>query len=616
MKFNFIVKLIKLLILVFSVSATCSELTPVSHDEQAENMTCLIKYIYSYFKHVNLKIYISENYTGEIKDEVISRVAQNDLQTYTVEIFSCYLHRQTCKKGGQQMHSQVIIFVDSASQLNNIFQNCLCTTTADSLILVLSGSRDTTDLLRVMKDHNFFLKPVVSEFNKTLVVLHSVNTICKKLNEISDIFFYVCANKGKNKSNSYIKLKDKQPCVLKIGVRLAPPFTYINPEEVLKDTKLIKHPYRGKELLHMEMLIKSHNVIMEYIPFNTNELGKYDHKNRVGNGLIKELIDGKIDIIFGALIQPYPSKYVQSIMSMAQDTIVAIARKQKLSIAYSVFAIYTWPIWWCILLVYSCYIVLLYVIKYIQKNVPIDSVIFKLISIFLGQSIKISRRFPRLLFLSWIWFAFMMRAYYEAYTKKLFLEKDSPRQIDTLEELCFNGYTIFVSNYIYDYFEDGMRLPNCNITSDKMFVVDDPLRELRDSQITTTAVFMFRETYENFFKNYIVHGENKFHVVKESIGLVMFYIYSRYGELATNIIGIKARRIIESGILNHGIREMEIRSRQDHDGNTDCVEATALSMKNVEAAFLVYLCGVIICIVCFIIEILVGKCKLMFKKKD
>lgn len=176
-------------------------------------------------------------------------------------------------------------------------------------------------------------------------------------------------------------------------------------------------------------------------------------------------------------------------------------------------------------------------------------VTLNLLTILFGQTIELRKKHFKLLFLSWIWFTFLLRSCYEARIKSLFIEKESNTQIDSLKEICEKNYTIFIQTNDQLIYRNILDLPSCKLSSDKFVHVEKPLDELLNSQFDSVAAFMYGQQYawecEKLYKSNV---EN-LHIIKEMVGVTAFCLYSRSGEISSSLV----RKPIKSHIEQSGV---------------------------------------------------------------
>lgn len=570
------------------------------HMESGYKTKCLVNYMITFFEYNDLVVYRHVNYSEKLWNQAIYKLMQPrvvDSRLFNLEISSCVNEQCIEKKFDFKQH---LIFVNSATQLTFILDKCICSqiNSAAKIIIVGIDNGDTDSMVKVLRQRELYSASLLTDFKDELLSSYSVKPLCCGPNIRMN---YDCLTDTKL---PYQHLFCRQ-CFQNIGVRIAPPFTL-----KVAHGKINNHeckPFQGYEVFLLELILRSVYNIKFYTKTSHETVGRYDPIAKEGYALMKELAQYDIDLFFGAVHNHNLSKNVEASYPLIHATLIAVVKTQKDPRFFAMFSMFNLETWVFIFIIFILLCILPYAINCIRRTpIRFTSYIYKLFSIFIGQGIVMERPL-RLHFLFWIWFSFMIRAGFEAFITTIFMDKDSVKQIDSLDELCHRNFTIFITPSIQWNFKEGLRQQYCVIDFKNFVIVKSPLQAVLNSESRNVAAIIFKETFESEIIANFSHIYDEFHVVKQPIGLVTFSYFTRSGDVLLHIIKERGLRVLSSGLLSYYEKIISFANRNMTVNLSITNKEAALSMENVGAVFHFYLFCVIVCLIVFIIEFIYYK---------
>lgn len=591
---------ISITFLLFETRASLKKRAPDAENKNTEKVNCLIDFLDYKFKHHDLFIY-SRLESTELEIEMIKQLNVENKRTLRIVNAETV---QECKYYNE-IYKQYLIFIDTAKGLNDIFEMCFSPgprTTSPLLLIVADDTKEVMGIMKILKSYKLYLSSLVTKVSKRTLSLYDHKGDCNENTNFSTSF-YNCQNF--NEIPSFLLL-NSNVCNLRVGIRIAPPFTFELPLQIMRKFNL-KRPYLGTEMKILTEMLDVFNQKAHFISYNYSMIGNFDDKTETGSGVINELVKGELDLIFGAMNLCNYSKYIQPAHCSCSSNLIAIVKKRKDVELTKVFNTFSLNIWLFISLTFLMLACFPYIISRIYKISRLtNSVTFKLFTILLGQGINFNRKHFRLLFLSWIWFTYLLRSCYEAKITSLFVERDSSRQVNDLNEICEDKYTIFIDKSNTGVKENALKFLNCNFSSILFVHVKDPLNALLSTKNNLVAAFMYKEIYIQKLGTLNQHSIQNLHVIKESLEITQFYYYSRAGEQFSSAAHKVWQKLHESDIFNVYKRFINHYMKLWNKNNsTD--EPLHLTMKNVYNIFILYASCIIINVLCFITEIIIHK---------
>lgn len=594
---------------IANTTADSGILIPNTSNEVEKHIKCLIDFT---FKYKDLVVY-KDSDIGNAENDMLDSLIQYNEQNRNL-VVETVTSDQQCTNSKNFCFKQYLIFANTAKALKIIIQKCLYKKLRASFplfFIVAYNTTETAEILEVLKFERIYLSPLVTAYNETGLLLHAIKPGCKGDTEVhSDL--YRCL---KTVLHSEFPLFNHKHCNFKVGVRIVPPYVIKLPTEKAEG---FHNKFQGTELLILRYLMNYLNHKIQIIAYNSStSVGHYNDETKTGSGLIKDLTEGKIDIIIGAITYTNDSRPIEPFYKSAYENRIAIVKKRKDNEFMKMFNVFSWEVW----LFTSVLLLTLYCFPHIVANyynIPnlTNMVSFKLFTILLGKSINFRRKHFKLLFLSWIWFTFLFRSCYEAKITSLFIDRDSSKQIDSLNEICEKKYTIFIDKRHASMYKDTMEFPDCKFSFDQFVLVENPLHELLDSKLDSVAVFMYEKQFMwELQKNLTTIVEN-LHIIKELLGVRLFYFYSRSGEiLSSSFLHRSARRNIDQNFLLTYVRYIENTADIIKNKDRNLGEKSPLTLWQLRSIFILYIICVIICILCFFFEIVMDKTKLRKKSQ-
>lgn len=505
-------------------------------------------------------------------------------------------------------YKQNLIFVNTARELNIIFQNYFFERKySQSFLIVADNTMEAEEILEIMKRYQIYMSPLFTSYNKKGLLLHTVKHGCKGIPEVySDI--YNCSNPI---LLTKFRLFRNVKCSYKVGLRLTAPYVFKRTKKECCDSS---YENQGTELLILKYIMHYLKHRIEIVSYNSPIIGHYDEKTKTSSGMIKELIEGRVDVILGAIPNTY-SNLTESFYKSLYDIKIAIVKKRRDNELIKMISTYSWDVW---LFTFILFLILNMFPYFVARfyNIPklTDLVTFKLFTIIFGQSITFKKKHFRLLFLGWILFMFLLRSCYEARITSLFIDRDSSTQIDSLNEICEKKYTIFIDKYNKDIYKDIMEIPNCEFSSDQFVHVENPIIELLHSKLPLVAAFMYQEQYKWELGGHHKKVIQNLHIVKRQLGMAVFNFFSRPGEISSNVPLKPVTWLIEGGHLRGYKRFIDsISSTRYKDRSSN--DATPLTLWQIRSVFMLYSIGVLVSFIFFVIEIITHKINLKINAK-
>lgn len=407
----------------------------------------------------------------DIENEVIYQLMQYNKQEKKLLVEIAETAHQ-CKQYKED-YKQFLIFVNKVQEFNNIFEKCLSTGSQRKSLIILIVATNTTDqigLCNVTKSHKINLLHF-TEVDKTLLSLFMVKTKYKEYAECNTTIHDCEINARPN-----LRLLDNNVSSLKICLRIVPPFVYQMSPEIIRNFKL-ENLYYGNEVFILKELI---HFFKEKVQFTGYDFvtKHYDEKTQISSKLVKKLVEGEFDLIFGAMDIRNYSQFIQPACISSIGHGIAIVKTRKDNELMKIFTALSWKIWLFTSLIFIILICFSHIIWRILKITNLtDSISFKLFTIMLGQDINLnSIRFLELLFLSWTWFTYLLRLCFEANITSLFIDKDSSTQIDNINEICEKNYTIFIE-YNFAIHDSYLQFPKCNFSINRFVYEEVKVKE-------------------------------------------------------------------------------------------------------------------------------------------
>lgn len=290
--------------------------------ESANNIDCLIDFIKSSIKFKDLVVYDHSNSRGTYNN-VLTKFMQRDAHNKNLILETITPGHQCVNKN--TFYKQFLVFINTAKELNDIIKSCLIEQlhpNSPFLLIVTEDKKQTTGILEVLKYHRIYLSPLITAYNETELLISAVKSNCKDNPDI-DSELYSCGN---SVLRSKFHLLDHVRCKFKVGVRITPPYVFKLKAEQMYG---FREEYQGTELFTLRHLMDYLNHSIKYISYNSSIIGHYNDETKEGSGLIKELVEGKVDIIVGKITLSNYSKFIEPFYMSAHDIKIAVVKKTK-----------------------------------------------------------------------------------------------------------------------------------------------------------------------------------------------------------------------------------------------------------------------------------------------
>lgn len=568
---------------------------------------CFADFIQGLLKSKRVAVFANSKNEHKEIDEVMTYIIQslNKSGQRNMIIRMCGPYKSRCFIS-KVLRVDYVIYANSSTQLDLVIRKCICVhMNHDSkFIIVVPPNADIPKMLEVFEAH-----PIEEA---TLVKLEEN---CDHLQY--EKFVQYCCNCTRklesfncNSSESQqrpVSLEKNQECKIKFGIIMAPPYVFEDSTDSVTSLQF-DHKYLGIEFQVARLLLD----LPDDDHFSVSKIHYLMNYNKTTNevtGLIKELQEYRVDVLMGALYLNQTKYNIEPSNSLLHANQVVIVKKNE-NTRIGVLRAYSNNVWIFMMAMqffFTC--IILSVSRYNRlKKLSVGAITIYLFSALLGNDILLKdNKAIKLIFITWIWMSFFLRITFEAIMIYIIRHPYEVDQINTLNFICMNNFTIYVSDHHYWNFDDGLKLHNCLIPKENFILDKEPLKKLINNQSNFVAAIMYESMYNYAGLDYITsEGKWPFHRVQEVINIISFSFLTRRGGVAGKHLNLRGLYLEASGLVKREERLLNFR----HELRLASVAreminlGVRLSLRKTKGLFYIYLGGVIIATVIFLLEFL------------
>lgn len=597
-------KILKLLFIV--AFAECSmDLIKLSskrnqHFNVSKTQKCLFDYILQVFSGNNIMYYHSE-YPNELTKTVMNSLLYTLFRSgkYTLEMSD--LEQKDCKELQTPLQNQqYLIYTQTPKDLDFVLASCLCSRwpAVSSFIVIMDPESKVSALRSILRKNYVYNVSLISMIikNNSISGYHS-KPRCADYKDPQKKYVFDCSATHRQVP-IYDYIRAHSSCNIKLGVNLLPPYT-----ELSNNNK----NYSGNEFQMLKDILRHNKLVIS----DQHVLGSYDEETNEGVGLIKDLVDKKVDIVFGGLIFGKIFKRIEASYPLLRSYVLLTVPKtgtQEIDY-FRILQVFPKEVWLSILVLNIIFVIITYVIvvfKRVKKTSLLD-IIFNQYQILLGNPVSLQKTL-RFLCLSWILCSITLRCCYLSHLVKHLEEgmEFSTREIKQSDDICVKNYTILLSGSELGSLAGGYNASiECNIPKDNFVLSKNPLQHMYNHLSEKNAVYIDSRSAIFQWPNYRdENGNTPFDVLFDKPYMVPISYYFRQGDPLIEYFRIRGMHLAQNGLLEFYVYAADTENLKRIYLPYREKTFKKLSMRKMAAVFALYLCGVAVSTVVLLTEVI------------